>query len=99
MSALTFRASRSLGESNKTAETQRTPRLRRGLRFVSNKNRGEHLFTPRLAKSELRNLFPFPRFLQLSDLSLDELALQRTHLVEEHNPITVIRFVQHATRG
>lgn len=44
-------------------------------------------------------LFPLPCLLQFLDLSLDELALKRAHLVEEHDAVAVIGLVKHAARG
>src|SRR5258708_8994015 len=41
---------------------------------------------------------PLAGLLQLLDLAFDDLALERRHLVEKDYAVTVIRFVQHATR-
>src|SRR5207247_10203873 len=42
---------------------------------------------------------PLAGFLQLPDLALDEFSLDRAHLVEEYNAVTVVSLVQNATRG
>src|SRR5262245_26427237 len=43
-------------------------------------------------------LVPLSRLLKLPDLPFHNLALYRTHLVEKHDPVAVISFVQHTTR-
>src|SRR6185295_7528767 len=47
----------------------------------------------------LNYLTPFPRFLKFSNLSLNQLAFDGTHLVEKDDTIAMISFVEHAARG
>src|SRR5215510_3563800 len=45
------------------------------------------------------HLIPLACFLQLPDLAFDDLALDGAHLVEKHDAVAVICFMQHAARG
>src|SRR6266581_2048206 len=51
-----------------------------------------------LTNQDKKHPSPLAGFLQLPDLALDQFALDRTHLVEEYDAVTVVSLMQHATR-